>query len=57
MGCLFSALATLVFWLALESEPGYLIPVTVFGCIGIVSLIVGLLGTDRAVARIWGSNN
>ncbi len=55
MGCLFSGLATLVFFLAQGKDPGYLFPVVIFGGAGLLSLLVGLLGTDRAVSKIWGS--
>lgn len=33
---------------------GALIPIVVFSAIGTVCLVVALLGSDRAVARIWG---
>lgn len=55
---LFIALASFVLWLALSAEtlqPGYFLPVLVFGGIGLLSLLVGLLGTDRAVSRLWHS--
>ena len=55
MGGLFSGLATLVFFLAQGKDPGYLFPVLIFGGAGLLSLLVGILGTDRAVAKIWGS--
>ncbi len=55
MGSIFSGLATLVFFIAQGEDPGYLLPVLVFGGIGLMSLLVGLIGTDRAVAKIWGS--
>ncbi len=55
MGCLFSGLATAVFFLARGEDLAYLLPVIIFGCVGIISLVIGLLGTDRAVAKIWGS--
>lgn len=32
-----------------------LIPVVVFFAVGFVALVVGSLGTDRAVANIWGN--
>ena len=57
MGILFSSLASFVLWLALGEDPGYLLPVLVFGLVGLLSLLIGLLGNDRAVARIWGSQN
>ncbi len=34
---------------------GYLIPIIVFFAVGATALIVGLLGSDRAVAKIWGT--
>ena len=55
MGGLFSGLATLVCFLAQGKDPGYLFPVVIFGGAGLLSLLVGFLGTDRAVAKIWGS--
>jgi len=55
MGSLFTGLATLVFILALGEDLGYLLPVLVFGGIGLLSLLIGLIGTNRAVAKIWGS--
>ena len=55
MGGLFTSLASLVLWLAQGEDPGYLLPVLVFGVAGLLSLLIGLIGNDRAVARIWGS--
>jgi hypothetical protein len=55
VGILFSGLAGLVFWLVQGMEPTYLLPVVVFGGVAVVSLIIGLLGTDRAVAKVWNS--
>lgn len=55
---LFSGLAAFVLWLALSSQTpqlGYYLPVLIFGGIGLLSLLVGLLGTDRAVSRLWHS--
>jgi len=41
---------------ALNSDQlGALVPVVVFFCIGFVSLLVGALGSDSAVAKIWGN--
>lgn len=34
---------------------GGLLPVVVFFVIGTVCMVVGFLGTDRAVAKIWNS--
>ena len=34
---------------------GALIPVIVFLCLGLVSVVVGLLGSNSAVSKIWGS--
>ena len=55
MGCLFTGLATAVFIFLPGDDLGYLLPVFVFGAGGIIGLLVGLIGTDRAVAKIWSS--
>lgn len=55
---LFSVLATAVFYsIPEDSDAGYYLPVIIFGAIAAVGFIVGLLGTDRAVAKIWGSRS
>lgn len=52
---LFSLLcAALVYLIPAEADKGYLVPVVVFGLVALVGFIVGLLGNDRAVAKIWG---
>ena len=35
--------------------PGYALPVLVFFAAGATCLIIGLLGSDRAVSKIWGN--
>jgi len=55
VGVLFSGLSAFAFWLSRDADVGYLLPVFIFGGAGVVCLIVALLGTDRAVAKIWGS--
>lgn len=56
MGGLFMGLSLAVLFFSQESEDiGYLFPVLIFGGGGLVSWIVAFLGTDRAVAKIWGS--
>lgn len=56
IGVLFLGLVSAVAYLSFDrGEPGYLIPVIVFGGVSLVALVVGLLGSDRAVSRIWGS--
>lgn len=56
IGVLFLGLASAVAYLAAgQDEPGFVIPVLVFSAVSLVSLVVGLLGNDRAVARIWGN--
>lgn len=55
MGVLFSGLASLVFVLGQGEDIGYLIPVVVFGGAGLLSLLIGFLGNERAVAKIWGT--
>ena len=55
LGVLFSALATAVYYVADGQDSGYLIPVIVFGSVGFLSLLIGFIGNDRAVAKIWGT--
>lgn len=38
-----------------DSDVGYYLPVVVFITAGATGLIVGLLGNNRAVAKIWGN--
>ncbi len=38
-------------------EMGALIPVMVFLCVGSVAWIVGTLGSDAAVCKIWGNRS
>jgi hypothetical protein len=37
-----------------NGEFAALIPVVVFLCVGMVALVVGTLGSDAAVSKIWG---
>ena len=55
MGSMFTALAGLVLYFAQGEEAGYFIPVIVFGALGILSIVIGAVGSDRAVSKIWGS--
>lgn len=55
IACMFSGMASAVFFVAQGKDPGYFLPVLIFGGIGFISFIIGFLGTDRAVAKIWGS--
>lgn len=55
MGVLFTGLGSLVLFLAQGEDPGYLLPVFVFIGVGSLCLIIGFLGNERAVAKIWGS--
>jgi len=55
IGAMFSGLIILVLIFIPDGVGlGFLIPVVVFGAVALVSLVVGFLGTDRAVATIWG---
>lgn len=56
VSALFFGLSLLVFWLLpADGDKGYWFPVIVFGGLGLVGLIIGILGNDRAVAKIWGN--
>jgi len=56
MSAIFLFLAGLVAYLTRDnSDLGYLLPVIVFSTMAIIGLVVGLLGNDRAVAKIWGT--
>lgn len=56
IGILFSMLCAFIIFLTQASAGfGFLIPVVVFGGVSLVTLVVGLLGTDEAVANIWNS--
>jgi hypothetical protein len=57
VGALFAVLAIGTVYLSAGSAHyGVLIPVLVFGVVSGVCLVVGLLGSDRAVAKIWGQD-
>ena len=57
VGVLFTLLCLVSIYVSSGSEGyGFLIPVSVFFTVGFVCLVVGLLGSDRAVAKIWGQN-
>lgn len=54
VGVLFIFLACISFYFVIgAAQFGGLIPGLVFLTVGVVCEIVGLLGSDRAVARIW----
>lgn len=56
IGVLFAFLCGFIVFLTQASEGfGFVIPVVVFGGVSLVTLVVGLLGTDEAVANIWNS--
>ena len=56
VGLLFIFLCSVGVYFTIEAGVySYLLPVAVFFIVGFVSLIVGLLGSDRAVSNIWGN--
>jgi hypothetical protein len=58
VGLLFGVLCGVSLFLSTGTEGlGFLIPVVIFSTVAAVCLIVGLLGSDRAVARIWGQDD
>lgn len=55
-GVIFSALGGfLITIIPGSADLGYYIPVVVFIVAGSTGLVVGLLGNDRAVSKIWGN--
>ena len=58
VGCLFLVLSTGAGLTAsYVDDIGFIVPVVVFACIGFVSLVVGSLGSEAAVSKIWGSRS
>ncbi len=55
VGALFMVLTIALIIIVPASLAGKWIPIGIFGCAGLVCLIVGGLGSDRAVSKIWGS--
>ena len=56
VGILFVLLSMAVLAAGLSADQvGSFLPFLVFFCAGSVCLIVGFLGTDQAVAKIWGN--
>lgn len=55
VGSLFLVLFAVSLFIAITSaQLGAIVPVLVFGGVSAVSMVVGCLGSDVAVARIWG---
>jgi hypothetical protein len=56
VGGLFLVLSTAVAAVVITTaQLGGLFPCLLFFLLGLVCLVVGLLGNDRAVAKMWGS--
>lgn len=56
LGCLFLFLSIVAAGLGVSfGQMGALIPALVFLGVAVTALVVGALGTDRAVSKIWGS--
>ena len=57
MGALFLGLSSGSAWMGhVSGEVGALIPVVVFFGVGFVALVLGTLGSNAAVCKIWRSN-
>lgn len=55
VGLLFLVLFSVSLFFALSStQLGAIVPVLVFGSVSSVSILISSLGSDVAVARIWG---
>lgn len=58
IGVLFSFLIAVIVAIGIKAEANlgeYFIVFVVFGGVALVSLVVGFLGSERAVSKIWGS--
>lgn len=56
IGCLFTLLSIGTMAIGIGfSQAGAILPAVVFLAAGITCLVVGGLGSDRAVSKIWGS--
>jgi len=56
VGFLFLVLSAASLYFALQAgQMGAWLPIVLFFVVGLVSGVVGLLGSDGAVARIWGN--
>lgn len=56
VGMLFLLLSFVSLYLMLNTgEYGAVLPLAFFFAAGFVSLLIGFAGSDRAVAKIWGS--
>jgi len=54
-GLLFLGLASgLAVFLPEGTDPAVLIPIGIFGLVGFFAVVVAWLGSERAVARVWG---
>ena len=56
MGLLFGGMAAIAIIYILRNDAyGYFLPGLVFSLVSLVCLMVGFLGNERAVAKIWGN--
>ena len=56
VGALFCFLSAATIYVGIDEDGlGFLVPAIVFFGVGFVCLTIGLLGSDRAVAKIWGN--
>jgi len=55
VGVLFLVLFSVSLYFAITTaQLGAIVPVVVFGVVSSVSILIGCLGSDTAVAKIWG---
>jgi hypothetical protein len=56
MSLVFLGLSLAVAWVAISQGAwSHLVAALIFGGVSILGLVVGLLGSDRAVAKLWGN--
>ncbi len=56
MGCIFLLLSLGIAYLGVNfNQGGAIVPFIVFFGVAVTALVVGTLGSDRAVSKVWGT--
>ncbi|PKM29053.1 MAG: hypothetical protein CVV07_12195 [Gammaproteobacteria bacterium HGW-Gammaproteobacteria-11] len=56
VGILFLGLSIgLAVFLPAGTDVAFLVPVSIFGLVGLFAVIIAWLGSERAIAKVWGN--